>query len=187
MVCFLPTTPACAHPPSIQVVVLWCRLQLLPSPAASLGEGILTRAARGTAGGSDLHLQDVLSVSTIWDFPLGGKSKKDQLPLAFQKIATLARNSKCHFWTFSTRPLARPNKYIFFYFILFSKMLQLIAKCESVVLLNMIYFDKPALFCVFNQHLLIHIFFFSFLLLLSVKQIKCKFVEHSPGQIFQGT
>lgn len=71
-----------------------------PSPAASTGEGILTRAARGTAGGSDLHLQDLLSVSTIWDFPLGEKrKKKDQLPLAFQK-QQLRRNSKCHFGTF---------------------------------------------------------------------------------------
>lgn len=47
-----------------------------PSPAASTGEGILTRAARGTAGGSDQHLQDLLSVSTIWDFPLGEKRRK---------------------------------------------------------------------------------------------------------------
>lgn len=68
-----------------------------PSPAASTGEGILTRAARGTAGGSDLHLQDLLSVSTIWDFPLGEKRKK-KTSWPFKN--NNSEGIQCHFGTF---------------------------------------------------------------------------------------
>lgn len=121
------------------------------------------------------------SSTFLWE---GKQKKKDQLPVAFQK-QQLWRNSKCHFWTFSTRPLARPNK-CFILFYLFKKMLQLNANCVSVVIFNMICFVKPVLFNVLNTCLYI-VFSLSFLLLLSLKQIKCKFVERSPGQIFQGT